>query len=126
MQLLDSDVVIDLVRQHPPAVEWFDTLTELPGLPGFVLMELVAGCQSVREMRVLMAQLSRLPVFWPTTSDCERALATFMRAHFSHRLGLVDAIIAECAVGLSATLCTFNVRHFGAVPGLVTEQPYTR
>ena len=29
-------------------------------------------------------------------------------------------------VGLQATLCTFNVRHFRAIPALITEQPYPR
>jgi predicted nucleic acid-binding protein len=37
-----------------------------------------------------------------------------------------DALIAACAIGLSATLCTFNVKHYRVVPGLVMIQPYTR
>jgi predicted nucleic acid-binding protein len=28
--------------------------------------------------------------------------------------------------GVSATLCTFNVKHYRMVPGLVLEQPYAR
>jgi predicted nucleic acid-binding protein len=28
MILLDSDVMIDLLGQYPPAVEWFDTLED--------------------------------------------------------------------------------------------------
>jgi predicted nucleic acid-binding protein len=55
-----------------------------------------------------------------------RALTSFMQGHFTHRLGIVDAIIGESAIGLGATLITFNIRHFQAVPGLITEQPYTR
>ena len=41
-------------------------------------------------------------------------------------MGLLDAIIAACAVGLSATLCTFNVKHYRHVRGLAVAQPYTR
>jgi len=29
MILLDTDVMIDLLRQYPPAVAWFDTLDKL-------------------------------------------------------------------------------------------------
>jgi predicted nucleic acid-binding protein len=37
-----------------------------------------------------------------------------------------DSIIAACAVGRSATLCTFNAKHYRVVPGLVMDQPYVR
>jgi hypothetical protein len=67
-----------------------------------------------------------LPVVWPTAADCQRALTNFIAYHLSHSLGLLDALIAACAVGLSATLCTFNVKHDRVVPGLVMVQPYTR
>jgi predicted nucleic acid-binding protein len=126
MRLVDSDAVIDLLRQHPPAVAWFASLQERPGLPGFVLMELVAGCPTRAAMQRMVRSLRPFRIYWPTQIDCERALATFMRGHFTHHLGIVDAIIGECAVGLGATLVTFNVRHFRAIPGLVTEQPYPR
>jgi hypothetical protein len=29
-------------------------------------------------------------------------------------------------VGHNATLCTFNVKHYRVIPGLLTAQPYTR
>jgi hypothetical protein len=35
-------------------------------------------------------------------------------------------LIGECAVGLSATLCTFNVKHYSVIPGLSIEQPYAK
>ncbi|MGE0887360.1 MAG: type II toxin-antitoxin system VapC family toxin [Blastocatellales bacterium] len=43
MILLDSDVMIDLFRRFPPAVEWFGSLSadEEIALPGFVVMELI-------------------------------------------------------------------------------------
>ncbi len=35
---------------------------------------------------------------------------------------------AHCRLcrGRGATLCTFNVKHYRVIAGLVTEQPYTR
>jgi predicted nucleic acid-binding protein len=126
VRLLDTDVMVDIRREYPPAVAWLTTLSELPGLPGLVVMELVEGCHDGREVRHLLRELALFPVYWPSTADQERALGTFARAHLSHRLGLLDALIGECAAGLAATLCTFNVRHFRAVPQLSTEQPYSR
>jgi predicted nucleic acid-binding protein len=126
MRLVDSDVMIDLERQYPPALAWFDSLIEAPGLPGFVVLELLEGCRNKGEVARIQAQAAFFAVYWPTWSDCERAMATFARARLSHQLSIPDLMIAECAVGLGATLCTFNVRHFRAVTGLVTEQPYRR
>jgi len=42
MILLDTDVMIDLLRGYPPAKEWFDSLDDdaIFTLPGFVMMEL--------------------------------------------------------------------------------------
>lgn len=62
---------------------------------------------------------------WPTEVDCHLALSNFERYHLSHRLGLLDALIASSAVGRSATLCTFNTKHYRVVSDLVTEQPYS-
>jgi hypothetical protein len=63
---------------------------------------------------------------WPGAADCDRALANYIAFHLSHNLGLLDALIAACAVGRAATLCTSNVEHYRVVAGLVTEQPYPR
>lgn len=42
MLLLDTAVMIDLLRQYPPAVAWLDSLREEEiVLPGFVMMELM-------------------------------------------------------------------------------------
>jgi predicted nucleic acid-binding protein len=126
VRLLDTDVLIDVRRRYAPAVAWLVSLPDRPGVSGLVVMELIAGCRDQREVRALLREITPFRLYWPTEADHQRALQTYARGHLSHRLGLLDALIGECAVGLSATLATFNVRHFQAVPGLVTEQPYPR
>ena len=126
MDLVDTDVLIDIQRGHPPALAWFASLTDLPSVPGFVVMELVQDARNGREVRQALKLVAPLQVVWPTNADCARALSDFTAYHLSHGLGLLDALIAACAVGLSATLFTFNDKHYRVVPGLVTAQPYTR
>jgi predicted nucleic acid-binding protein len=126
MYLLDTDILIDVQRKHPPAIAWFDSLQELPSIPGFVVMELVQDAQNMRQVRQVLKLVAPLPVVWPTEADCDRALSDFTAYHLSHNLGLLDALIAACATGRAAVLCTFNTKHYRAVPGLVTEQPYAR
>ena len=126
MYLLDTDILIDIQRGHPPALSWFTNLTELPSVPGFVVMELVQDTQNSQQVRKALKQVAPLPIVWPTESDCNRALSHFTAYRLSHSLGLIDALITACAVGLSATLCTFNVKRYKVMPGLSMEQPYTR
>lgn len=125
-RLLDADICVDLARGYPPALHWFASLTERPALPGLVVMELLAGCRNSREMRATRRFTQRFQIYWPNEEDCRRAVETYARAKLSHGLSVNDALIAETAIGLGATLCTFNVKHFRVVAGLNHEQPYPK
>lgn len=126
MYLLDTDIVIDIQRGHAPAVAWLSSLPHLPSIPGFVVMELVQDAHNLQQVRRVLKLIAPLAVVWPTETDCNRALADFTAYHLSHKLGLIDALIAACALGLSADLCTFNVKHYRVVSGLKLVQPYAR
>jgi predicted nucleic acid-binding protein len=126
MNLVDTDVLIDIQRGHPPAVAWFAGLTELPLVPGFVVMELIQDARNAGEVNQALKLVAPLPVVWPSEVDCNRALADFAALHLSHGLGLLDALIAASAIGRSATLYTFNAKHYRSVPGLTMAEPYTR
>ena len=95
-------------------------------MPGLVVMELVQDARNGREVRKALRLVSPLSIVWPTEMDCNRALSDFTAFHLSHGLGLLDALIAACAVGRSATLYTFNAKHYKVVPGLVVAEPYAR
>jgi predicted nucleic acid-binding protein len=126
VRLLDADILVDLLRRHPPALAWSRSLTEWPAVPGLVVMEVMQGCRNGAELRAVQKLVQPLTLIWPTEADCQRALQDFESFHLSHNLGLIDALVAACALGRGATLVTFNVKHYSVIVGLVTEQPYTR
>ena len=126
MLLLDTDVMIDLQRAYPPAVAWYGALSEQLALPGLVVMEMIQLARNKKQVLKALKFVSKFPVIWPTEADCQSALANFSVHHVSHRLGLLDSLIAACATGVSATLCTFNLKHFKVIPQLVTLQPYAK
>jgi predicted nucleic acid-binding protein len=126
MDVLDTDILIDVQRGHASALEWFGRLTELPCVPGYVVMELIQDARNNREVDEALKLVAPFPIVWPSVADCDRALSEFATCHLSHGLGLLDALIAACAVGLRARLCTFNEKHYRTVPGLTLAQPYTR
>ena len=126
MRLLDTDVLTDVLRRHAPAEFWLDSLTDSPSIPGLVVMELVNGCLNKDDLRRVLRLTALFSTVWPTEDDCQRALGYFTQFRLSHSLGLLDSLIAATALCLGATLCTFNVKHFAPISGLVLEQPYTR
>lgn len=127
MLLLDTDILVDVFRGYHPAVHWLQTLGEEEvAIPGFVAMELLEGCEDAVQADRLLDGLSGIQVYWPRPEDCDAALTTFAKAHLSHRLSIFDALIGHCAVGLDLPLHTFNQKHFKAVPGLKTLQPYKK
>ncbi len=128
MILLDSDVLIDLLRRHPPAIRWFESLPreERLVIPGFVVMELIQGCRNKTEQERLTRELAACGVAWPSPQDCGAALNVFAAHRLSHNAGLLDTLIGQTAVALGAPLHTFNQKHYSFIPGLQTLQPYAR
>jgi predicted nucleic acid-binding protein len=128
MILLDSDVLIDLLRKYPPAVRWFDALHEDEGLvvSGYIAMELVQGCRNKQEQDKVRRALVAYGVVWLAPRDCDRALEVFAAYRLSHHVGLLDVLIGQTAVALGLPLHTFNQRHYGFIPGVQTLQPYAK
>ena len=126
MLLLDSDILVDIQRGYQPAVDWFSQLHELPSVPGYVVMEMIQDAENKLQVRRAVKLTQPLPVVWPSAADCDRALSDFEAFHLSHNLGLLDSLIGACALGRSATLCTYNVKHYRVIKSLKTEQPYPR
>lgn len=124
--IVDTDILIDVQRGYAPALTWFSRLEDLPNVPGFVVMELVQDAKSSELVRTTLKFVAPLTIIWPTENDCNQALLYFSRYHLSHKLGLLDALIAACAVGKSTALCTFNVKHYRAIPELQLLQPYEK
>ena len=127
MVLLDTDVMIDLLRQYPPAVAWLESLGEEEIiLPGFVAMELFQGCRNKMEQEKLEKELDAYAVVWPSSEICDEALVVFVRYHLSQGLGILDVLIGQMAAALNLPLCTFNQKHYAAIPNLSTVQPYEK
>jgi hypothetical protein len=71
-------------------------------VPGFMMLELFAGCSNKAQVGQVRKLAHRLPVVWPSESDCQQALPDFPSRPLSHDLGVLDALIGACAVGRNA------------------------
>lgn len=127
MLLLDTDIMIDVLRRYPPALAWLAALgTAQLVLPGYVVMELIQGCRNKAEQDQLERTLTAYQIVWPSAMACDAALDSFAQYRLSHSLGIIDALIAHTAIELGAPLHTFNQKHYDPIMGLTTVQPYTR
>lgn len=127
MIILDSDVMIDLLRQYPPAVAWLETLgDEEIILPGFVVMELLQGCSNKNEQEQVENVLAKFEAAWPSPETCDEAVTIFARYHLSHQVGVLDALIGQTAVALNLPLHTFNRKHYAVIPNLTVIEPYNK
>ena len=129
MILLDTDVMVDLIRGYPPALEWLEELMERKekvSLSGFVVMELIQGCRSTEEIKEVETEVRDFVIRWPSRATCKRALVVYTRHRLSHSLGMIDSLIGQIAEDQRLPLCTFNNRHFEAIFKITTVQPYKK
>jgi predicted nucleic acid-binding protein len=127
MILLDTDVMVDALRKYPPAVAWLTSLGNASiGVPGLVALELLQGCANRDEQSQVETRLRPYRIYWPQQADCGRAYKDYVHNHLSHGLGILDALIAETAVGQGAILATFNTKHYRVITALQVMEPYER
>ncbi|MCX6375856.1 MAG: PIN domain-containing protein [Armatimonadetes bacterium] len=126
MIVADTDVMVDLLRRFPPAMEWLGSLDDRLVLPGFVVMELIAGCKDRTEQRQVERIIRPFPITWPTREALNSALSVFADHHLGHAISMLDAVIGQTAAHLGLPLATFNRKHYSVIHGLKTVQPYSR
>jgi predicted nucleic acid-binding protein len=127
MILLDTDVMVDILRGYEPAITWLTAVADDEiGIPGLVAMELIQGCQNMREQKRIEKALNVYSLYWLDPQGCDRALKSFASHHLSHNIGLLDALIAETAISVDAELVTFNVKHYSVLKELKIIQPYEK
>jgi predicted nucleic acid-binding protein len=110
--LVDTNIMIDVMRRHASAVAWFQQLESAPRISVITVAELLGGARSQREesqIHSLTGQLAPIPIGLEIAS-----LAGTYRKHFgsSHSVELPDALIAATAQHHGLKLATLNVKHF--------------
>ena len=126
MALFDADVGIEILRLRPQALQWFAGLTEAVSVPGYVTVELFAGCRNKQEGKEVENFLADLPLEWGTPQGMATGLFSLFPLMFSHGLSGFDPMIASVALETDETLYTFNRKHFSVIPGLKMQVPYKK
>ena len=116
--LLDSNVVIDLLRGSERAADFIGRCGAKPSLSVVSITELYAGALSVREERQI-ERIVRSSNVLPVTLEIARSAGQHVK-HYqaSNALDDFDALIAATAEHHGLPLATLNVKHFPMFPKL--------
>jgi predicted nucleic acid-binding protein len=122
--LIDTDVIIDYLRDRPEAVSYLESLTETLLTSAVTIAELYAGVRDGAERDALD---SFIQAFEIVAVDEEIALkgGLYRRDYSkSHHTGLADALIAATAEIRNAELVTLNKKHFPMLSNVIV--PYQK
>jgi predicted nucleic acid-binding protein len=121
-RVFDTSVLIDVLRNHPAAVEYARSVGELPTCSEVTRVEVMRGLRSAE--RASAEQLFQAIRWLPLDEPTARRAGELGRRWERHLPGisLADLVVAATAKQLDADLATTNVRHFPMFQGL--QPPY--
>lgn len=122
--LIDTDVLIDYLRDHAEAVSYLESLTEPLLISVITVAELYAGVREGAERTALNEFIQAFEIV-PVAEDIAIKGGLYRRDYMkSHNVGLADAIIAATAELRRAELVTLNKKHFPMLASITV--PYQK
>jgi hypothetical protein len=116
--LLDTDVLVDFLRDNNKAVTFIGTHSARIILSSIVVAELYAGVKGNSEQAALDDFVSLFRVV-PVSVEIAKAGGLYKRDYGkSHGVGLADAILAATAEAEDAELKTLDRKHYLMLKGL--------
>ncbi len=122
---LDTAIVVDLLRDYIPALEWTTNL----GSATFVIapivwMEVITGAPNQLKQRSAVKVLEQFEIVFLTEEDQNWAMRQQISYRLSRGIGLNDCLIAAPAHRLLLPLYTLNLKHFEPLIGALAVKPY--
>jgi len=122
--LLDTCIVIDLLRGRGDAFAFVNGLADAPALSAITATEILAGIRGAEERRRI-ERLLEVYTLYDINLDIAVLAGDFVRRYGpSHNVDPIDALIAATAKTHELKLATLNLKHFPMFKGLT--RPYGR
>lgn len=124
MLLVDSDVLVDYLREQRPAIRFVEGLKNVFAISVITVAELYAGVHDESEETALSVLVSACLVL-EIDDPIARLAGAFRRKYGrSHGIQLPDALIAATSVNRQVELVTLNRRHYPMLEKLTV--PYRK
>jgi tRNA(fMet)-specific endonuclease VapC len=125
MYILDTDILVDYLRLHPPALRFFKKLEDKDRKICFLSQfELLQGCDRKIEEQKIGSFLKHFKIIPLTGAIAKTALQTYRTNRWKAYLDIVDSFIAATALAHKLTVVTRNMKHYRQIPGIKVEKPY--
>lgn len=121
--LVDSSILIDVLRGYQPSEDWLVTQGQL-GTTRFVWLELIEGAQDKSAQQRAIELLRRFEVVELAPEDMQWAVEQLIRFGLSHNVDAFDCLIASPHPRLNLPLYTRNLKHFTPIIGSLAINPY--
>lgn len=121
--LLDTSVVIDLIRRYEPAKQWIATQSK-PAISAIVWLEVLDGVQNRRAEVQAIRMLKDFERVELVQADFDWAIDRMTKFKLSHNADSGDCLIAAVSYRLQVPLYTRNTKHFTPMLGALAQKPY--
>ena len=122
--LVDTNVVVDLLRGYAPAEQWLASQSQL-GVTRGVYFEIFEGVSSKLRLQEAQKFLDRFELIEYTLFDLQWATDQLATYWLSHGIDAFDCLIAAPSYRLQLPLFTRNLKHFTPLLGNLAQEPYT-
>jgi predicted nucleic acid-binding protein len=123
--ILETTVLVDFLREHPPAIRWFQTQTQSSfGITPIIWMEVIGGGPN-KVKRLQAAQLlQQFEMIYLTQTDLDWAMQQQLTYELRYGVGMMDCLIASVSYRLHIPLYTHNLKHFTPILSTLAQKPY--
>jgi predicted nucleic acid-binding protein len=121
--LIDSSIVIDILRGNASAVAWFQHMGQM-GISRIVTLEVLQGAPSIQHQQNALQLLNALTDVELTVSDFIWSKDQLIQYRLTKGVGAFDCLIAAPSFRLKLPLYTLNLKHFTPILGALAQRPY--
>lgn len=121
--LLDSAILIDLLRSYSPAGSWLSGQERL-GVTPIVWLEIIDGAPNSRALKRAVDLLRHFERVDLSPEDFDWGIRQALQYRLSHNVGMMDCLIGSVAHRLNVPLYTTNLKHFQPILGSLARRPY--
>lgn len=122
--LIDTDVIIDYLREQEDAVAYIESLTNPLLTSVITVAELYSGVREGGERTKLETFILAFELVQVSEEIAVKGGLYRRDYSKSHTVGLADALIAATAEICGATLVTLNIKHFPMLKSV--KAPYAK
>lgn len=123
--IVDSTVIIHLLRNNPLAIEWINARPQRLGVTTITWLEVMSGASGKARQSRAESALAEFELSFPNRDDQLWAMDQLKRHRLSRGVAINDSLIASVCYRLKVPIFTHNRKDFlKLLPARLVISPY--